>query len=101
MKYSTRSLQNAPAGEPLDEVDSDVHMHAECAFHFFLMHESAEEIGKVGAQCKDMIRSYAGISDAYMHQIGDLDRRKDSNPHPFDEEVLPVILDWLKQHNKS
>jgi pimeloyl-ACP methyl ester carboxylesterase len=159
--------QSALVGEPLDEVDSDVRTHAECAFHFFLQHESAEEIAKLGTQCTDMIRSYAGMSDPYMHQIGDinlakqwkqidapalviygtsdpatsadegrylvdvinsfhpgratyaevagmghdfgkyssqsefLDRRKDPNPHPFAEELLPVILGWLNQHVKS
>lgn len=155
--------QSALLGEPLDQVDADVRRHAECAFHFYLQHESYEEVAKLGEQCKDMIRSYAGLSYPYMQQIGDinlakqwkqidapvlviygtadpatsadegrylvdvvnsshpgnasyaeiagmghdfgvyssqaefLNRRNDQKAHPFDEEVLAVLMHWLEQ----
>ena len=159
--------QSALVGEPLEQVDADVREHAKCAFHFFLQHESADEVAKLGEQCKAMIDSYAGMPTAYMQQIGDislakqwkqivapvlviygtsdpatsadesrylvdiintwhpghadyveipgmghdfgryssqaefLERRKDSKPHPFDDEVLTAILGFLKQHLSS
>lgn len=155
--------QSAMAGQPLDEVDADVRAHEVCAHHFFVERQSAEEVGKLSPQCGDMIRSYAGMSDAYMHEIGDinlakqwkqvdipvlviygtsdpatdssesrylaeivnsfhpgratyvelagmghdfgryvsaadfLDRRRDAKPHPFDNELLDVLLKWLDQ----
>ena len=64
--------QSALLGEPLDQVDADVRAHAVCAYHFFLEHEPAQEVSKLGEQCKDMISSYAGMPSTYMQQIGDL-----------------------------
>jgi uncharacterized protein len=159
--------QSALVGEPLDQVDADVREHAKCAFHFFLQHETADEVAKLGEQCKEMISSYAGMPSPYMQQIGDislakqwkqidapvlviygasdpatsadesrylvdiinsfhpgratyleipgmghdfgryssqaefLERRKDSKPHRFDDEVLTATLDWLQQHLAS
>jgi len=159
--------QSALMGEPLDRVDADVRAHAECAFHFFLQHQTADEVAKLGSQCQDMLSSYAGLSYRYMQQIGDislakqwkqidapalviygtsdpatsadegrylvdiinsfhpgratyaeipgmghdfaryasqaefLDRRNSPKPHPFDEEFLAIILDWLQQRLQS
>jgi len=156
--------QSALAGEPLDQVDADVQTHAACAYHFFIEHQSAEAVSKFGEQCKDMIRSYAGVPYSYMQQIGDLslgkqwkridtpvlviygtsdpatsadesrylvdlinsfhpgratyaelngmghdfalyasqteflNRRTDNKPHPYDEEVVKVVLKWLGEH---
>jgi pimeloyl-ACP methyl ester carboxylesterase len=59
-------------GEPLDQVDQEVRAHAICAYHFFLQHETAEEVAKLGEQCGEMIQSYAGMSAPYMQQIGDI-----------------------------
>ncbi len=53
--------QAALLGEPLDQVDAEVRAHEECAHHFYVLHESADEVGKLGEQCKDMIRSYVGM----------------------------------------
>ena len=158
--------QSALVGTPLDQVDAEVRAHAVCAFHFFIDHESAEEVSKLNKQCGEMIESYAGMSSDYMQQIGDLslgkqwksvdipalviygtsdpatsadegrylaelinnfhagratyvelqgmghdfcrydsqleflNRRLDpSKPHPFDEEVLTVLLKWLNEHS--
>jgi pimeloyl-ACP methyl ester carboxylesterase len=159
--------QSALVGEPLDQVDADVRAHAECSYHFFLRHETSDEVAKLGEQCRDMIRGYAGMSYPYMQQIGDislakqwkqidapvlviygtsdpatsadenrylvdlinsfhpgrasyaeipgmghdfaryasqaafLDRRKDPRPHPFDDEMLTVLLAWLEQQLQS
>lgn len=159
--------QSFLVGEPLDEVDKDVHAHAICAYHFFLQHQTADEVAKLGDQCKDMIQSYAGMSYPYMQQIGDinlpsqwklidapvlviygtsdpatsadesrylteiidsfhpgsatyaeipgmghdfgryssptdfLNRRKNPQPHPFDDDVLAVVLAWLQQHMRT
>jgi uncharacterized protein len=159
--------QSFLVGEPLDQVDSEVRAHAICAYHFFLQHEPSEEVAKLGAQCKDMIQSYAGMSAPYMQQIGDislaaqwkridapvlviygtsdpatsanesqylaeiinsfhpgratyteipgmghdfgryssqadfLNRRNNPQPHPFDEDLLPVVLAWLEQHAQT
>jgi pimeloyl-ACP methyl ester carboxylesterase len=64
--------QSALVGEPLDQVDADVRAHAECGYHFFLHHETANEVVKLGNQCNEMIASYAGMSSPYMQQIGDI-----------------------------
>ena len=64
--------QSALVGEPLDQVDADVRSHAQCAYHFFVLHESADEVTRLGEQCGAMIRRYAGMPETYMHQIGDL-----------------------------
>lgn len=159
--------QSALVGEPLDQVDADVRAHAKCAYHFFLQHETADEVAKLGNQCKEMIASYAGVPYPYMQQIGDislakqwkqidapvlviygtsdpatsadegqylvdiidsfhpgratyaeipgmghefgryssqsefLSRRNSPTPHPFDDELLAVILAWLQQHLQS
>src|SRR6202167_667900 len=72
-----KGVQNEPRqstllGEPLDQVDQEVRTHAVCAYHFFLQHEPADEVARLGEQCKDMIQSYAGMSAPYMQQIGDI-----------------------------
>jgi uncharacterized protein len=64
--------QSALLGEPLDQVDAEVRAHAVCAYHFYLQHEPAEAVAKLGKQCDDMIQSDAGMPSAYMQQIGDL-----------------------------
>ena len=68
--------QSALLGKPLDQVDAEVRAHAVCASHFFLQHEPAEQVSKLGEQCADMIRSYAGMPSLYMQQIGDLSLAK-------------------------
>ena len=160
--------QSALVGEPLDQVDADVRAHVHCAYHFYLQHESSDEVAKLGRTCKEMVASNAGMPYPYMQQIGDINLagqwkqieapvlviygtsdpatsadesrylvgiinsfhpgnatyreivgmghefgRYDSQrafleevgntakPHPFDEEVLTVVLGWLKQHLPS
>src|SRR5215472_18199944 len=41
-----------------------------CAHHFYVLHEPAEAVVKLGEQCRDMIRSYAGVPSTYMQQSG-------------------------------
>jgi alpha-beta hydrolase superfamily lysophospholipase len=155
--------QSALIGESLDQVDADVREHAKCAYHFYVDHETAEEVAKLGAQCRDMLSSYAGMPYTYMQQVGDislgkqwkqidapvlvvygtsdpatsadeghylaglinrfrpgkatyaeiagmghdfaryesqaefLNRRNSPKAHPFDEELLTVVLNWLEQ----
>lgn len=159
--------QSALVGEPLDQVDTDVRAHAECGYHFFLRHETADEVAKLSAQCRNMLTSYAGMSYPYMQQIGDINlakqwkqidapvlviygtsdpatsadegrylvdiinsfhpgratyaeivgmghdfgryasqaefltRRNSTTPHPFDEEVVTVLLGWLEKQLPS
>lgn len=169
-EYTQENLrrQSALVGEPFDQIDADVRAHVHCAYHFYLQHESSDEVAKLGNTCKDMIASNAGMSDAYMQQIGDINLAKQwkqieapvlviygtsdpatsadesrylaniinsfhpgnatyreiagmghefgrydsqlvflkeigntSKPHPFDEEVVTVVLGWLKQHLPS
>jgi len=169
-EYTQENLrrQSALLGEPLDQVDADVRAHVQCAYHFYLQHESSEQVAKLGNTCKEMIASLAGMSYPYMQQIGDLNLAKQwkqieapvlviygtsdpatsadesrylvgivnsfhpgnatyreidgmghefgrydsqrtflqevgntSKPHPFDDEVLTVVLGWLKQNLPS
>ena len=79
--------QSALAGEPLDQVDADVRAHAECSYHFFVQHESGAEVSKLGEQCKEMIRSYAGVPDTFMHQIGDISLAKQ-----WKQVDIPVLV---------
>jgi len=37
----------------------------------------------------------------YASQAAFLDRRKDPRPHPFDDEMLTVLLAWLEQQLQS
>jgi pimeloyl-ACP methyl ester carboxylesterase len=169
-EYTQENLrrQSALVGEPLDQVDADVRAHVHCAYHFYLQHESSEEVAKLGKTCEEMIASNAGMPYPYMQQIGDINLAKQwkeieapvlviygtsdpatsadesqylasiinsfhpgnatyreiarmghefgrydsqliflkeigntSKPHPFDEEVVTVVLGWLKQHLPS
>jgi pimeloyl-ACP methyl ester carboxylesterase len=159
--------QSALVGEPLDQVDADVQAHAKCGYHFFLQHETADEVAKLGNQCREMIASYSGVPYPYLQQIGDislakqwkqidapvlviygtsdpatsadegqylvdivnsfhpgratyaeipgmghdfgryssqaefLSRRNSPTAHPFDDELLAVVLAWLQQHLHS
>jgi alpha-beta hydrolase superfamily lysophospholipase len=160
--------QSALVGEPLDQVDAEVRAHVHCAYHFYLQHESSDEVAKLGKTCKEMITSNAGMPYPYMQQIGDINLARQwkqietpvlviygtsdpatsadesrylvgiinsfhsgnatyreivgmghefgrydsqrafleevgntSKSHPFDEELLPVVLGWLKQHLPS
>jgi uncharacterized protein len=68
--------QSDLVGEPLDQVDADVGAHTKCAYHFFLLHETADEVAKLGEPCKEMIDSYAGVPYPYMQQIGDISLAK-------------------------
>lgn len=68
--------QSGLVGEPLDQVDTDVRAHADCGYHFFLKHETADQVAKLGDQCKEMIGSYAGMSYPYMQEIGDISLAK-------------------------
>jgi pimeloyl-ACP methyl ester carboxylesterase len=73
-EYGTENVrrQFALVGEPLDQVDDEVRQHAICAEHYFLAHENRDTVAALGQQCRDMIASNAGMSDAYMHQVGDI-----------------------------
>jgi pimeloyl-ACP methyl ester carboxylesterase len=73
-EYSVENVrrQTALLGKKPDEVDSVVRDSAQCAYHFFIEHESAAAVSKRSSECVDMIRSYAGLPDAYLHQIGDI-----------------------------
>jgi uncharacterized protein len=64
--------QSALSGEPLDQVDADVRAHVQCAYHFYVQHESADEVAKLGKSCQDMVQSNAGMPYPYMQQIGDI-----------------------------
>lgn len=64
--------QAALVGELPDQVDAEVRAHAECAYHFYMVHETPEQVSKIGPQCIEMIQSYAGVPYTYMQQIGDL-----------------------------
>ena len=68
--------QSSLAGEPPDQVDAEVRAHEKCAHHFYVLHEPAEAVVKLGEQCGEMIRSYAGVPSTYMQQIGDLSLAK-------------------------
>ena len=68
--------QSSLVGEPPDQVDAEVRAHEKCAHHFYVLHEPAEAVVKLGEQCRDMIRSYAGVPSTYMQQIGDLNLAK-------------------------
>lgn len=151
-------------GEPLDQVDQEVADHARCASAFYLDHKSSEEVAQFGARCAAMIRSYAGVPDTLLQQVGDLNlgrqwkqvdlpvlvfygtsdpvtsaeenryladlinsfhpgratytelpgmghdfalysspleflnRRTDTKPHAFDNEMVSTMLAWLHQH---
>jgi len=168
-EYSLENVrrQSFLVGEPLDQVDQEVRTHAVCAYHFFLQHEPADEVARLGEQCKDMIQSYAGMSAPYMQQIGDislasqwkridapvlviygtsdpatnadesqyladlinsfhpgratyteipgmghdfgryssqadfLNRRKNAQPHPFDDDLLVIVLAWFEQQART
>ena len=68
--------QSSLAGEPPDQVDAEVRAHEKCAHHFYVLHEPAEAVVKLGEQCGEMIRSYAGVPSTYMQQIGDFSLAK-------------------------
>lgn len=68
--------QSALLGEPLDQVDADVRAHENCAHHFYVLEEPAEQVVKLGEPCADMIRSYAGVPGPYMQQIGEINLAK-------------------------
>jgi alpha-beta hydrolase superfamily lysophospholipase len=65
-------LQSALLGESLDEVERDVRMHEKCAHDFYVLHHTYDEVTKIGQQCADMVRSYAGMPYTFMQQIGDI-----------------------------
>ncbi len=79
--------QGALAGNPPDQVDADVRAHADCAYHFFLMHETADEVSRRGTACAGMIRSYAGVPYPYMQQIADLSLGKQ-----WKQADIPVLV---------
>jgi hypothetical protein len=37
----------------------------------------------------------------YSSQLEFLNRREESKPHPFDQEVLDVVLKWIEQHQAA
>jgi hypothetical protein len=131
-----------------------------------MLHESAEQVGKLGSQCGDMLHSSGVVPVPYMQQVGDihlaeqwkqvdlpvlviygtcdpvtsaseshylvdminsfhagqatyvevakmgqdfgvydspaafLNRVRTKEPHPFNDQVLPVLLTWLRQHQQ-
>jgi uncharacterized protein len=68
--------QSALLGEPLDQVDADIRAHEQCAHAFYVLRQPVEEVVKLGTQCSEMIRSYAGVPGPYMQQIGDINLAK-------------------------
>jgi pimeloyl-ACP methyl ester carboxylesterase len=89
IEYSLENVrrQSALVGEPPDQVDADVSAHEQCAYHFFVLHEPADAVTKLGEQCDAMIRSYAGMPETYMHQIGDLSLGKQ-----WKQADVPVLV---------
>jgi uncharacterized protein len=79
--------QTALSGELPDQVDAEVRAHAECAYHFYVQHETPEQVEKIGQQCVEMIRSYAGMPYTYMQQIGDLSLGKQ-----WKQVDIPVLV---------
>jgi len=77
-EYTLENLrrQSALVGVPLDQVDADVRAYAHCAYHFYLQHETPDEVEKLGNTCKEMIDSNAGMSYPYMQQVGDINLAK-------------------------
>ena len=77
-EYTQENLrrQDALLGEPMDQVDVDVRAHVQCSYHFYLQHESSDEVAKLGSTCKDMLASNAGMSD-----FGWIENRCGRNTH--------------------
>ena len=68
--------QSAIAGDPYDKVEKQTREHTECAYHFFVQHEAAQQVRKLNSDCNQMLSSYAGVPFPYMQQIGDINLAK-------------------------
>ena len=79
--------QSALQGESYDKVDEDTRAHANCAFRFYMQHESVDQVRKLSSACENMFRSYAGVPAPYMQQIGDL-----SLARQWQHVDLPVLV---------
>jgi pimeloyl-ACP methyl ester carboxylesterase len=79
--------QRPMAGEPFDQVEIEMRAKEWCAHRFFVEHEPAEEVVKLGPVCADMIGSFAGVPGPYMQQIGDL-----SLPGQWKQVDIPVLV---------
>lgn len=82
--------QSTLVGELLDQVDADVRAHEKCAYDFYVLREPAEEVVKHGEQCEEMIGSYSSQAEFPR-------RRQDSKPHPFDNDILEVLINWIEE----
>lgn len=73
-EYSVENVrrQMPLIGQKPDEVDATVLANARCAFHFFVEHESSVDLSKRSPACVDMLNSYAGLADTYLHEVGDV-----------------------------
>ncbi len=73
-EYSIENLrrQAGVLGEAPDKIDAEVLANARCAYRYFVEHQSSAEISKGSQACAEMMQSYTGLSDAYLHQIGDI-----------------------------
>ncbi len=63
-------------GEPLDKVEEDVRAQVPCLYHFFVLHESSDEVSKLGQPCKELIQEFVGVPYTFMHQVGDVNLAK-------------------------
>jgi uncharacterized protein len=93
--------QAALVGKPYDKVDEDTRAHANCAFHFYMQHESAEQVRKLAPACEDMFRSYAGVPASYMQQIGDLSLARQWQQVDFPVLVLFGTADAVTSASES
>ena len=74
LEYQVENVrrQLALVGESPDEVDAAVRADEVCAHHFFVQHETPDQVVKLNPRCTEMIRSYGGVPYTYMQQVGEI-----------------------------
>lgn len=93
--------QSALVGEPFDEVDTDVRTNLPCLYHFHVEHQSGADVSKLGSDCAALVRSYAGVPDTYMHQIGDISLAKQWKQLDFPVLVIYGASDPVTSSDES